>query len=246
MLLWQCIRISRYSVPERLGCLELLLNEALVSLHTILPDFQKTNKLQKVQCIVLTDGEANSLSYHVTVRKTSLWDPEPYLGTRAPLSGESYVRDRKLGTTYAVKGQYRCFTDIMLRNLEDNFPNANFIRDSCSCSTHDANSFIRSYCDFGDDEFDRIQKDWKKSRFNIKSSGYDAYFGMSSATLSQESEFEVDDNFTSKQKIKSAFAKSLKTKKLNKKVLRRNLFLWWYEDISAIMVEDVILFRKLL
>ena len=41
---------------------------------------------------------------------------------------------------------------------------------------------------------------------------------MSSATLSQESEFEVDDGAT-KAKIKSAFAKSLKTKKLNKKVL---------------------------
>ena len=106
----------------------------------------------------------------------------------------------------------------MLRNLKDNFPNANFIGIRV-LAPRDANSFIRSYCDFGDSEFDRIQKDWKKSRsFNIKSSGYDAYFGMSSATLSQESEFDVDDGAT-KAKIKSAFAKSLKTKKLNKKVL---------------------------
>ena len=36
--------------------------------------------------------------------------------------------------------------------------------------------------------------------------------------LSQDSEFEVDDGAT-KAKIKSAFVKSLKTKKLNKKVL---------------------------
>ena len=207
---------SRYSVPERLSLSGTPLNEALVSLHTILPDFQKTNKLQKVQCIVLTDGEANSLSYHVTVKRP--WEPEPYLGTRHLYPGESYIRDRKLGTTYAIQGHYRCFTDVMLRNLKDNFPNANFIGIRV-LAPRDANSFIRSYCDFGDSEFDRIQKDWKKSRsFNIKSSGYDAYFGMSSATLSQESEFEVDDGAT-KAKIKSAFAKSLKTKKLNKKVL---------------------------
>ena len=207
---------SRYSVPERLSLSGTPLNEALVSLHTILPDFQKTNKLQKVQCIVLTDGEANSLSYHVMVKRP--WEPEPFLGTRHLYPGEAYIRDRKLGTTYAIQGQYRYFTDVMLRNLKDNFPNANFIGIRV-LSPRDANSFIRSYCDFGDDEFDRIQKDWKKSRsFNIKSSGYDAYFGMSSATLSQESEFEVDDGAT-KAKIKSAFAKSLKTKKLNKKVL---------------------------
>ena len=54
--------------------------------------------------------------------------------------------------------------------------------------------------------------------FTIKNSGYHAYFGMSANTLSQNSEFEVDEDAT-KAKIKSAFIKSLKTKKLNKKVL---------------------------
>ena len=52
--------------------------------------------------------------------------------------------------------------------------------------------------------------------FTIKNSGYHAYFGLSSTSLSQESEFNVDDGAT-KAKIKSAFVKSLKTKKLNKK-----------------------------
>ena len=42
------------------------LNEALVSLHQILPKFQRENKLQKVQCVVLTDGEACPLSRHKT------------------------------------------------------------------------------------------------------------------------------------------------------------------------------------
>ena len=58
----------------------------------------------------------------------------------------------------------------------------------------------------------------ENSSFTIKNSGYHAYFGLSSTTLSQESEFNVDDG-ASKAKIKSAFVKSLKTKKLNKKVL---------------------------
>ena len=62
-------------------------------------------------------------------------------------------------------------------------------------------------------------KDWKKSKsFTIKSSGYDAYFGMSSANLADDVDFDVDDSAT-KAEIKRAFVKSLKTKKLNKKIL---------------------------
>ena len=41
---------------------------------------------------------------------------------------------------------------------------------------------------------------------------------MSSNSLAEDSEFDVDDDAT-KAQIKRAFVKSLKTKKLNKKVL---------------------------
>jgi hypothetical protein len=70
-----------------------------------------------------------------------------------------------------------------------------------------------------DKEYEKIQSDWKKLKcFNITKSGYDAYFGLSSTALSQDTEFEVGEDAT-KSQIKSAFVKSLKTKKLNKKVL---------------------------
>jgi len=58
----------------------------------------------------------------------------------------------------------------------------------------------------------------KNRSLNILDSSYDAYFGLSASTLSQDSEFEVAEDAT-KSQIKSAFVKSLKTKKLNKKVL---------------------------
>ena len=70
-----------------------------------------------------------------------------------------------------------------------------------------------------DKNYVKIQNDWKKLKsFTITNSGYDAYFGISSSALSEESEFEVAEDAT-KAQIKSAFVKSLKTKKLNKKVL---------------------------
>jgi len=207
---------SHYSTPTRLGLSGTPLNESLVCLHQILPKFQAENKLQKVQCIVLTDGEANHLPYHKAVKRH--WETETYMGTSQLRGGISFLRDRKTGNTYKIPYGWNQFTDLMLTNLRDNFPSVNFIGIRV-LEGRDANPFIRLYYDFGVDEYDKIQNDWRKLRsFSIKNSGYHAYFGLSSTSLSQESEFNVDDG-ASKAKIKSAFVKSLKTKKLNKKVL---------------------------
>ena len=62
-------------------------------------------------------------------------------------------------------------------------------------------------------------KRWKKERsFTIKNSGYNSYFGLSANALANEDEFEVKEDAT-KAQIKRAFVKSLKTKKMNKKIL---------------------------
>ena len=85
---------SPYSVPCRLGLSGTPLNETFVCLHKIIPQFQKQNKVQKVQCIVLTDGEAAHLSRHVEVQRH--WETEPYMGCRQ-LSGvlASFVTERR-------------------------------------------------------------------------------------------------------------------------------------------------------
>jgi hypothetical protein len=206
---------SGYSVPVRLGLSGTPLNETLVCLHQILPQFQRKNKVQKVQCIILTDGEAAHLARHVEVQRH--WEDEPYMGRRQLKMG-SFLRDRKTGNTYQIPCGWHGFSDMMLHNLRDNFPSVNFVGIRV-LESRDANSFIKMYYDQFTDEYQKVFGDWKKLRsFTIKNSGYHAYFGMSASTLSQNSEFEVDDDAT-KAKIKSAFIKSLKTKKLNKKVL---------------------------
>ena len=206
---------SGYSVPVRLGLSGTPLNETLVCLHQILPQFQRENKIQKVQCIILTDGEAAHLARHVVVQRH--WENEPYMGRRQLQMG-SFLRDRKTGNTYQIPSGWHGFSDLMLHNLRDNFPTVNFVGIRV-LESRDANSFIKMYYDQFTDEYQKVFGDWKKLRsFTIKNSGYHAYFGMSANTLSQNSEFEVDEDAT-KAKIKSAFIKSLKTKKLNKKVL---------------------------
>jgi len=207
---------SSYTYSNRMCLSGTPLNEALISLHQILPEFQKENKLQKVQCIVLTDGEANQLTYHKEVKNK--WDKEPRLGSGYVYPHSTFLRDRRLGTTYKVEHGYHSFTDTLLRNLKDIFSTTNFIGIRV-LESRTAQRFIGLYHSESDKQYEKIQSDWRKMKsFTITNSGYDAYFGMSATALAQDTEFEVAECAT-KSQIKSAFVKSLKTKKLNKKVL---------------------------
>ena len=209
-----CRGCYSYEPGNRVSLSGTPLNEAIITLHQILPKFQSENKLQKVQCVVLTDGEAGFLNRHATI---SDYKGEERIGTRRLIADRTFVRDRKTGNTYQVKYRYHEFTDLLLENLKDNFTDMNLIGIRV-LAPRDANSFIKMYHeDYS--EVEKIQSHWRKDKsFTIKNSGYDAYFGMSSIALNQESEFDVDEGAT-KAKIKSAFVKSLKTKKLNKRIL---------------------------
>ena len=206
-----------YRYPQGLHLSGTPLNESLVALHQILPKFKSDNKLQKVQCVILTDGEAYPLKYYREVERH--WEDEPYLGTGSCGDNVS-LRDRKLGKTYNFSYEYYSFTDTMLRHLGDKFPDTNFIGMRIM-SGRDAGSFIRRYIDPYKEEkkYGIIMKSWKTNKsFSIKDSGYSTYFGLLSNSLSEDDIFEVNEDAT-KAQIKRAFVKSLKTKKLNKKVL---------------------------
>ena len=104
---------------------------------------------------------------------------------------------------------------MLITNLKDRFPSINFIGIRV-LQNRDAKSFMRLY-DYR--EYDRMAAEWRKTKaFIVKDSGYDAYFAMSATSLAENAEFDVDEDAT-KAQIKRAFVKSLKTKKLNKKVL---------------------------
>ena len=205
-----------YTYPVRLCLSGTPLNEALMCLHKILPKFQKENNVEKVQCVVLTDGEANTVPYHIQV-KDYFGSDEWKMGMRAVNPETCSLRDRKLGKVYRFGYSWHQFTEVLLRNLKDKFPESNFIGIRV-LPPRDAQYFLRRYCDSPKD-YERCQKDWRKLKtFSITSGGYDIYFGLSANALADDTEFEVKEGAT-KGQIKTAFVKSLKTKKLNKKVL---------------------------
>ena len=61
-LAWQYT--NYYNIPLGMGLSGTPLNETLVCLHEILPQFKKDNQVEKVQCVILTDGEAHPLRFH--------------------------------------------------------------------------------------------------------------------------------------------------------------------------------------
>ena len=204
-----------YNYTDRMRLSGTPLNETMVALHQILPQFKKENNVEKVQCIVLTDGEGSQIPYHKEV--TRYWEDQPYMGVNGCSNDMSFLRDRKLGKTYKLGYGYHQFTDSLIRNLRDKFPSTNFIGIRVM-APRDARHFIGLY-HHGWEDREKVASEWKKNKsVNITKSGYHAYFGLSSATLAQDAEFDVDDDAT-KAQIKRAFVKSLKTKKLNKKVL---------------------------
>jgi hypothetical protein len=190
------------------------LNEALISLHQIIPQFKKDNGVQKVQCIVLTDGEGGHLRTFKKVK--SYYDGSDDIRPWT-ISYNAYLRNRKTGYVYKVPEQFNAFTDMLLTDLRQSFKDTNFIGIRI-LSGSDFSRMNRIY-NTNIEENGKIMNTWKKQKSAVfYNSGYHAYFMLSTNALQNDSQFEVSDNAT-KVQIKNAFQKSLKSKKMNKKIL---------------------------
>ena len=208
---------TQYHIPIGMGLSGTPLNESLIALHQIIPQFKNENNIEKVQCVILTDGEAAPMMYSKEFQRDS--GDEPWMGSNY-VSDRCVVRNRKTGYTYSCEGlgRWADVTDLLLKDLRQTFLTTNFIGIRV-LANRDAGQFIRGYAGYEGDGYDIIMRRWKKERsFTIKNSGYHSYFGLSASALANEDEFEVQEDAT-KAQIKRAFVKSLKTKKMNKKIL---------------------------
>lgn len=205
-----------YSYFHRIGLGGTPLNEALVSLHKIIPKFKDQHNLQKVQCVVLTDGEGCHLSF--MKKQTDYWTGNKTIRPSCRMSTtNAFMRNRKTGHTYKIPECFMQFTGMILEDLRQTFKDTNFIgiRILTGGDFHRMNTMYNGY---GHDA-DKVKRQWKKEKSAvIYSSGYHAYFMLQSNALQNDSEFEVSMDAT-KTEIKNAFQKSLKSKKMNKKIL---------------------------
>lgn len=204
-----------YNRPSQLSLSGTPLNESLVTLHSIIDQFKKKTKVQKVQCVVLTDGEASALAY--IVQKQNM-----YSTGVAPIGDNCFLRDRKLKTTYHFPAynyySTHKFSDVLLRHLRDSHPDTNFIGIRL-LGNGESTSFIKQHASDNQKEYQKAINDWSSNRScSIHTSGYHSYFGIHSNSIRNNNEFEVKEDATSNE-IKNAFQKSLKHKKTNKKIL---------------------------
>ena len=203
---------TEYNYPSALSLSGTPLNEAIITLTEIIPEFKNRNNLQKVQCVILTDGEAGPLN---ACRFVQTYSKDSYWGTMR-VSEKDYFRNRKTGKTYKYGYSYYRHTEIYLNNLKDMFPETNFIGIRIG-SSRELSSFIKRYTNFDED---CLKKFKKEKYYNIPNTGYDAYFAMIDSALENKTDFVIEDGAT-KAKIKTAFMKNLKAKKLNKKVMNQ-------------------------
>ena len=143
---------------------------------------------------------------------------DAYIGTRRMEGGISYVRDRKLGTNYAVGYYYFKFTDVLLENLKDNFPQVNFIGIRV-IAPRDANTLLKLTVMMvlkSVSVFDLNGKRQKVSALKSLDMMHTLVFlHLHLPMILSLKLMKVQQ----KQRLNLLFVKSLKTKKLNKKVL---------------------------
>lgn len=192
------------------------LNEAIISLHAILPDFKKRNGVEKINCVVLTDGEAHMPSR--TVRLQRSWENTENIRHRR-ITDNTFLRNLKTGEIHRLTMVWHRFTKILLEDLKSTFPGFNVIGFRIIEGGGGYNSMINSYMYQDWDSSEKARRSWKKEKtFTVKGAGYESYFVIGDSVLSNDSNFEVQQDAT-KAQIRNAFKKSLGAKKMNKRIL---------------------------
>ena len=206
-------RHSRYNVPYKLYLSGTPLNEAIISMRQILPQFVKQNKVEKSHIINLTDGEG---SYIMRNKKWGHYDYDKLVSGNI---ADCQLRDRKVGRIYPTFG-YDYYgsshTDIFVQNLKDHFPNTNVISIRL-CSGHE---FNRVTYDMDFDTKEKTKAEWRKHKSFINfNSAYTRSLYIQTTSLDDtDNAFEVKED-ARKQDISRAFKKSQKNKSTSKRIL---------------------------
>jgi hypothetical protein len=210
---------NHYSVPNGLDLSGTPLNESIIALHHIIPEFKTRNKLQKVNVVILTDGEGNHLNFDLKLSRPN--GGYNYIGQNY-IRNDNALRDRKIGYVYRnfnMDNVNENLTAILLENLKDNFPEVNLIGFRI-CSGNTFSYMYRAlHKSVGGIDPDETMKVWRKEKsYEINGMGYDALYMISSHDLSVNATMTVEDESTTVD-IGKAFRTMLKKKTTNKKLL---------------------------
>ncbi len=197
--------------PQRFHLSGTPLDTSLIVLHEIIPQFKKKYDLQKVQTVILTDGESEPIGYGQETENPRTLDRK--LFKRQLRRKGVFLRDRKLGTTYELR-EWVDGTGVFIQYLQDSFPDVNFIGIRLT-TNGDFNKMLRWY---GINDI-KLREKWVRNKsVSMKINNYTKHFYINTKDLGTEVEFDPPEQAT-KAQIRSAFKKSLNQSKFNRKIL---------------------------
>ena len=189
------------------------LNEAVVILNYIIPQFKKQNDLQKVNVCILTDGDGCQSAYG---HEIYIDHKDEYTVRPRRIDYSICLRDRQTGRVYS-EFEYDTITNIFLQQVRDRNPGVNVIGFRILAGSQ-LSSFVGRYANY--EGYSQVQKQWKKEKSAIipNPQAFTALYAISNSGLDDTAEFNVESG-AKKGEISRAFKKMLGSKSTNKKLL---------------------------
>lgn len=189
------------------------LNQSIVHAMSIVPEFQKKNKLQIVNTIFLTDGESTNTSRY--------YEKDSYYGLTETSMRCDRLIIRDPITKYEVtvdNNRIDAQTDALIRLLK-NRTHSNVI----GFYVIGGRDFNRKVYQWFPKNHDSLKEEFRRTKFMIlENTGYDEYYILKSSSLDtdEDSTFEVKEGATFRG-IASAFTKYNSGKHNSRVVLNR-------------------------
>ena len=204
---------SGYRAAPGLGLSGTPLNEAVVMMNYVVPEFKKQNDLQKVNICILSDGESCNIGYGHEVYNDH---KDEYHIVPRRIEYYQTLRDRKTGITYETF-DYDNVTNTFLKQLRDRNPGVNVLGFRI-LSGSQLQSFVGRYASY--EGYSQVQKQWKKEKSAIIANpkAFSALYAISNNSLNESTDFNVESG-AKKGEITRAFKKMLGAKSTNKKLL---------------------------
>ena len=223
-LYMQVFSMNNYNIKgcEKYGLGGTPLAEAIYCAKTIVAQMKAQEKVQKVNVVCLTDGEANPMNY--TTRQS--WDEDDDRLRSRNICSSSHVfvlRDKATGYQKRLNGSpYLTTKEIVsyMRSITD----YNWIGIRL-CSKSEVNRVIRNITDNFDD-IQKYDKLWKKEKFIsiVDDAGFNEAFFMpdrNNGSDSEELEIKQKGVEATRAELNRAFKKHMSSKMQNKTILNR-------------------------
>lgn len=204
--------VSEYAVTgkrEEFGSTPL--NDALVLGHRMVKEFKAKHAVQKMNLIVLSDGDSNSLNVYSDHKMNKVTSRFSYYDTVLEIDGKQIRHDG---------GRGRELTKVLLENIQKRY-GCRTLGFFVSDSSHNWNNMLWRMDIYGDDRKE-ANKEYRKFKCVSKENvlGYDNFYLVKGhgklSTDSEEFNPSIDDSIA---KIRSSFKKFSSSKKNNKTIL---------------------------